>query len=79
VLAAAGVLEFVDEQVVNAVGHGNGGIAGQVIFVLEHTERYLRIDGNRMRSVNLHVPPQQADRSASPYVLGFSGSGTARR
>ena len=35
VLAATGVLEFVDEQVANIIGDGECGIGGQLIFVAE--------------------------------------------
>ena len=42
VLAAAGVLEFVNEQMADAVGNGHGGFRWLVIFAAEHAEGNLR-------------------------------------
>jgi hypothetical protein len=32
---------------------------------------FLRIDGNRMRHVNLHIPLHEGDSSTNPYVFAF--------
>ena len=42
VLAAAGVLKLVDEQVVDAVGDGEGGVGGLAVGALEDVEGDLR-------------------------------------
>ena len=42
VLAAAGVLEFVHEQMADAVGNGECGFRGLAVFVSEHAEGNLR-------------------------------------
>ena len=41
-LAAAGVLKFVDQQMADSVGDGLRGIDGKFIFAFEHVERDLR-------------------------------------
>ena len=42
VLAAAGVLELVDQQVADSVGDGLRGVDGKLVFALENVERDLR-------------------------------------
>ena len=42
VLTAARVLEFVDQQVANAVGDGLRGVDWKFVFAFEHAERDLR-------------------------------------
>ncbi len=42
VLAAAGVLKLVDEQVADAVGDGERGVGGQAVFAAEHALGDLR-------------------------------------
>ena len=41
-LAAAGVLELVDQQVADTVGDSERGVAGKAVFGLEHALRDLR-------------------------------------
>ena len=40
-LASAGVLEFVDQQMANSIGDGLRGVDGKLVFALEDTERDL--------------------------------------
>ena len=42
VLTAAGVLEFIDQQVADAVGYGQRGIGGKAVFSFKHASRDLR-------------------------------------
>ena len=42
VLAAAGVLKLVDEQMANAVGNGHRGIGWESVFAFQHIQRNLR-------------------------------------
>ena len=84
VLAAAGVLEFVDQKVANAVGDSNRGVRGEIVVALEHALGNLR-DLDEVHSSGFgkgdsqlaRCPAQQREAGAHnlPVIFGIACRG----
>ena len=81
-LAAAGVLKFVDEQVVDAVGNREGGVGGLALGGLEDAECGLRdlgvVDRAGLGKDNVEfgcgaAKQREAGADDLPVVLGVAG------
>ncbi len=84
VLAAAGVLEFVDQQVTDAVGDGQGRIGGKAVFASKHAPSDLRdldeIHGSGFGEDDLQLACGVAQQGETglhdlPVFFGVAGGG----
>ena len=80
-LAAAGVLEFVDQQVVDAVGDGDGGVGGEAVVASENALGDLcdldEIDGAGFGKDDLELGGGVAQKGEAgaddlPFVVGVA-------
>ena len=87
-LAAAGVLEFVNEQVADAVSNRESGVRWLVIFVFEHAESNLcdfdKVDHACFRKGDAKMsggPAKQREAGAHdlPFLFGITANGCIRR
>ena len=84
VLAAAGVLKLVNEDVVDAVGDGEGGVGGKAIGSTKNSKSDLSnfdvVDGADFREYDFELGYGVAEQSETgaddlPVVLGVAGRG----
>jgi hypothetical protein len=87
VLAAAGVLKLVDQQVADAVGDGQRRVGGQAVFASEHALGDLRdlgeVHGAGLGKGDLQLARRLAQQREAglhdlPFVFGVAGGGQMR-